>query len=626
MHRLAKTLLVGISRRLPQLKYLPRGVELVWTASKAWSIAWIALIVVSGLIPAAMISLTKRLVDSLVRAAQAHGSWESVRPVVIMGGLLFGASIGIEVLRGILEWVREAQSETVQDHLTELIQTKAVEVDIAFYEAAEYYDRLYRARDDAHGRMAALLEHVGAVCQNTITLIALTVIVAAYNGLLVAVMLASVLPAFYVVAHYNWLTHKWWVDTTVQRRWLLYYEDKFTSATAAAEIRLFRLGPHFQAAFQALRGTLRESRLTLIKRQNKAGSLAALLGALIAGAAITWVGRKTLTGQATFGDMALFYQAFLGGQGFMRMVTISLAQAYSKSLFLEDLFDFLALQPQITDPAHPVPAPAVLKRGIEFHNVSFQYPGSERLSLRNLTVAIPAGKIVAIVGPNGAGKSTLIKLASRFYDPSEGYITIDGIPLGSMRVSDVRSMLSILFQRPVNYDATAAENIAIGALGNKPSRAEVRKASERAGLDVIIGRLPDGYDTRLGKAFAQGTDLSSGEWQRVAMARAFLRQAPIILLDEPTSFMDSWAEVEWFDRLQDLASGRTTMIVTHRFTIAMRADLIHVMDGGRVVESGSHEALFRCNGLYAQSWREQILANVGSKARSDASAPVQAAS
>jgi len=500
-------------------------------------------------------------------------------------------------------------TEQIQDHVSARIQAKSTEVDYGFYESADYYDQLHRARDSAQSRIVNLLESLGSVCQSLITLLLLTIIVASYHFVLFAIMVLSVLPAFYIVARYNWLTHQWWVSTTLQRRWIQYYDDKFSNVAAAAEIRLFRLGPRFQAAYQEVRKALRESHLSLIKRQNIARLGGTLLGIGVAGGAVGWMGWKVLLGKATFGDMAVFFQAFMSGQGYMRVLTVSLAQAYSNSLFVKSLFDFLDLKPTITDPSHPIPPPNPVRHGIHFENISFRYPGSDRSVFHNLNLFIPARKITAIVGPNGAGKSTLIKLLGRFYDPLNGKIRIDDVCLSDMALADVRSLLAVLFQLPISYDASATENIAIGDLAANPTAGRVREAAEYAGADELISRLPDGYQTQLGKAFGKGAELSSGEWQRIAMARAFYRKAPIILLDEPTSFMDSWAEVEWFGRLRNLASGRTAMVITHRFTIAMRADLIYVMDRGRIVESGTHDHLVDSGGLYSKSWRDQMSAS-----------------
>ena len=240
--------------------------------------------------------------------------------------------------------------------------------------------------------------------------------------------------------------------------------------------------------------------------------------------------------------------------------------------------------------------------------MTFRYPGGERTALQDFDLAIPTGKIMAIVGPNGAGKSTLVKLMCRFYDPQAGSIELDGIDIRRLAIEDLRRQITVLFQMPVSYYATAGQNIAMGDLPAKPRLADIEAAARGAGAHEIIARLPRGYDTQLGKWFADGTELSAGEWQRIALARAFLRQAPIVVLDEPTSFMDSWAEAKWLARFRKLVEGRTAVIITHRFTTAMQADMIHVMDEGQIVESGSHAELLAQAGLYAQSWRAQMQA------------------
>jgi ATP-binding cassette subfamily B protein len=284
----------------------------------------------------------------------------------------------------------------------------------------------------------------------------------------------------------------------------------------------------------------------------------------------------------------------------------NLGEIYSNSLFLSDLFEFLALEPKVTDPIQPVPIPVAVKEGIRFEQVTFHYPGNQRVALTNFDLLIPAGSIIAIVGANGAGKSTLVKLLCRFYDPDKGRVLLDGVDLRRFSLQDLRRKITILFQEPVDYQYSFSENISIGDLSVEKDSGKIERAARAAGADKIIEGLPQGYDTLLGKWFKGGTELSVGEWQRLALARAYWRQAPILVLDEPTSAMDPWAEHDWLQRFRKLAADHTTLIITHRFTTAMYADTIHVMENGSIVESGSHTELLALGGRYAQSWQDQM--------------------
>ena len=588
-----------------QLRYFPRIQRLIWESTGGWSIGWLAMLCLLGAIPLATIALTRRLVNSLVAATHAGGAWPSVRPALVFGILLALVGILSELLQGVLDWVRTAQSELIQDHISDLVHRKSVEVDLAFYESPEYFDSLYRARDEAGSRPVTLLDNLGSLIQNGVTLIGMAGLILAYGPVLVLAMLFSTLPAMYIVIRYNWLNHDWWHRTTAERRWAQYYDQKFISRESAAEMRLFQLAGPFHSAFSDLREKLRGQKLDLVRRQNIARMVAALFGSAIAAVSMGWMGWRSLRGAGTLGDLVLFYQVLMGTQSIMRAATGSFGQIYANSLFLASLFQFLDLKPRVVDPPRPVKAPGAIRDAIVFEDVTFRYPDSDRTALRNFSLRIPAGKIVAIVGPNGSGKSTLLKLLARFYDPEHGRITIDGTDLRDFALEDLRRLFSVLFQLPVTYDATAAGNIAVGGNGTSADLAAIRHAAVGAGAHDVISRLPRGYATPLGKSFAMGNDLSAGEWQRVAMARAFFRRSPVILLDEPTSFMDSWAEAEWFDRLRSLSAGRTAVVITHRFTIAMRADLIHVMDRGRLIESGTHSRLLSTDGLYAQSWLQQ---------------------
>jgi ATP-binding cassette subfamily B protein len=414
-------------------------------------------------------------------------------------------------------------------------------------------------------------------------------------------LLLSTLPAFYVVVHYALAEYEWRQRTTMDDRRVWYYDWIMTTVEAAAEIRLFGLGKHFQSIHKTLRKRLRGERLRLMRRQGVAEVLASLTALVIIGAALGWMVWKALQGLVTLGELAMIYAAFNQGQGLMRTLLENAGQLYGNSLFLGNLFEFLALQPAITDGPAKVDE---VRTGINFKGVTFSYPDASGRALDDFTMTIPKGKIVAIVGPNGAGKSTLLKLLCRFYDPDAGSIEIDSRDLKEFAVEDLRRMITVLFQQPFHYNTTVQENIRYGDLNTDRKLIDAITA---AGAEEIVARLPQKELTLLGRWFAGGTELSVGEWQRIALARAFLRRAPIMILDEPTSALDPWAEADWLERFRQLAAGRTSIIITHRFTTAMHADVIHVMDRGRIVESGSHQRLLEQSGLYAESWSRQMI-------------------
>lgn len=589
---------------LAQLGYLPQALALVWAAARGWTVAWGVLLLAQGALPVATVYLTRRLVDGLVAAAGAGGP---VGPFLFLVGLMAAVLLLAEVLRGMTAWVRTAQAELVQDHISALIHRQSVAADLAFYEWPDYFDHLHRARAEGSARPIALVEGLGSLVQNGITLLAMGVVLLPFGLWLPAVLLLSTLPAFYVVLHYNLRQHHWRRRNTADERRTWYYDWLLTAPETAAEVRLFSLGDPFQRAYQALRARLRGERIQLARHQMAAELTAGVVALAATGGALAWMVWQALQGLVSLGDLALFYQAFHQGQRLVRTLLENVGQIYANSLFLGNLFEFLALEPRLTDPPHPAPAPASLREGIRFHRVTFRYPGGERLALRDFDLTIPAGQLVALVGQNGAGKSTLIKLLCRLYDPESGHIELDGLDLRSLQIAKLRRLITVLFQQPVRYSATVAENIALGSqLPSERPAAAVEAAARAAGADETIRRLPQGYETLLGKWFAGGTELSVGEWQRLALARAFLRQAPLLLLDEPTSAMDSWAEADWLRHLRATAAGRTVVLITHRFTTAMRADIIHVMAEGRVVESGRHEDLLARGGLYARSWAAQI--------------------
>jgi len=599
-----KTFREKLSALGSQRPYLGRAFGLVWRAAGGWTAAWLVLLAALGLLPVATVYLTKHVVDSLVAALGGGTAWENVRPTFLLAAALGGVLLLAEVFRSLNAWIRAVQAERVRDHMSALIHRKSIAADLAFYEWPDFFDRLHRARDQAATRPLALLEALGSLLQNGITLVAMMGVLLPYGWWLPAVLVLSTLPALYVVLQFALRLHAWRVRATPDERRLWYYDWLLSGPEPAAELRAFDLGEKFQAAFRGLRDRLRSERLNLVRRQSLAEMAAGAFALLLSGATLLWMAGRAFSGLLTLGDLALLFQAFNQGLGLLRSLLQNVGQVFSNSLFLADLFEFLALEPRVTSPPAGLLPPRPLREGIAFNRVTFCYPGSSAPALREFSLSIPAGQIAAVVGPNGAGKSTLIKLLCRLYDPDSGAVELDGMDLRQMPLEELRRMISVLFQQPMHYFASVAENISLSNPQAGP--AEIQAAAAAAGADAVVARLPEGYAAQLGKWFRGGTELSVGEWQRVALARAFCRPAPVFVLDEPTSAMDSWAEAEWAERLRSLAAGRTVLLITHRFTTAMHADVIHVVSDGQVVESGSHRELLANGGLYAQSWTSQM--------------------
>ena len=533
---------------------------LIREAAGGWAALWLVLIVVQGAIPGGIVYMTKWVVDAAEAAVGQGVAWEQVSQLLLPASIMGGLLLAQRVMGSVTQYVNTAQSEHVGDHLKNLIHDKAASVEYWFYESDRYYDLLEQANSQASSRTLGLLQNIGSLMSSAVTFITISALLLQYSYWLPLVLVASTAPAFWVLLRYNRIYHRWWEDTTADRRRAKYYDLMLTKQEAAAEVRLNNLGDHFRTLYQSVRKRLRGERLDLLRKQTIARFVAGIIALLSTGGAMAWIAWKAFLGQARL---------------------------------------------RRDEPDDPKPFPARLSEGVRFENVTFTYPGADRPALKNFDLHLPADEIVSIVGENGAGKSTVVKLLCRLYDPQQGRILVDGTDIRRFTEEELRRNLSVMFQFPMKYQLTARENIALGDL-ERPDNESVRRAAEGAGAHSFLSTLPERYDSMLGRWFAGGNELSGGEWQRVALSRAYYRQAQILILDEPTSHMDSWNETEWLHRFKKLVEAKTALIITHRFTTAMHADRILVMDDGDVVESGTHEELLMQGGRYATSWNAQV--------------------
>ncbi|MEZ5782560.1 MAG: ABC transporter ATP-binding protein [Rhizobiaceae bacterium] len=598
----------SINERLTNLGHLGRLVAQIWRTSRWLTAATIILRLVRAVLPVAKLYVGKLIIDEVVRLSGLHvagagflAGWESgaLNRVLLLLLLEFGLVVLTDILTratsladGILA---ELHSNTVS---VELMQ-HAARLDLQNSESAEYQDRLERARRQASGRNA-LLSQIFGQAQDMITVATLAAGLFVYAPWLIVLLPLSFIPAVLGESRFNTLSYSVSRLRTPERRELEYIRHVGASAETAKEIKLFGLGSFLIDRFRTLAEAMFLENRKLAVRRAFWGTVFSGISTLTYYGAYAFIVWETVAGQFSIGDLAFLSGSFLSLNGLFQKILLGFTQIAGQSLYLDDLFSFFEIQPTILSPENPKPFPRPIREGIVFDNVGFRYPQTHNWAIRGLNFTLKAGETLALVGENGAGKTTIVKLMTRLYDPDEGRITIDGIDLRDMRVEDIHAHVGVIFQDFVRYSLTAAENIGVGRIEDARNQVRVEQAAEQSLADTVIGKLALGYDQPLGRMFNKGRDLSGGEWQKIAIARAYMRDADIVILDEPTAALDAKAEAEVFSRFKNLAVSKTALLISHRFSTVRMADRILVLENGRMLESGSHAELVALGGRYAE--------------------------
>jgi ATP-binding cassette, subfamily B, bacterial len=594
-----------LNRIGPFLHTVRRALSFVWESSPSLGSASVVVRVIQGLLPLVALYLTKLLIDAVTEGLKTPWDDTSLTHILTILSGVAGVAAVSAILSAVAGLVSKIQSEVVTDHMYAILQTKSVEVDLEYYENARYQDTLHLAQQEAPYRPTAILNALLQMGQNGISLLTMAALLWWMHWGVIPILALTAIPYFIVKLKQSNQLYAWERERAPLDRKAWYAHMLLTQAGAAKEVRLFDLGNRLRQWFADARLILRRERIALERRWVFSGFLAQIIGIAGVFGVCSLLVLRTIDGLLTIGDLVICLQAVQRASGYLEGLGQSVSSLYESNLFLATLDEFLGLQSRLGTSARPQAFPRSIAEGLVFEHVSFQYPHEERVAIRDFTFSIKPGEHVAFVGANGAGKTTLVKLLCRLYDPLGGRITIDGTDLRDYPLADVRGAVSGVFQDFVKFQLSAKDNIALGVRGSGVDLFAIVQAAKQAGIHEAIERLPNGYESLLGKLFDGGHELSIGEWQKVALARSILRDSQILILDEPTSAMDAKAEAELFERFHELAHGRMAILISHRLSTVKMADRIFVVDQGQIVEQGTHDELMAQQGLYTSLFLTQ---------------------
>ena len=603
----------SLRERVGALRNLPPFIRLVWQTNPTLTLAQVALRLIRALLPVVTLYVGKLIIDEVVLLTQTATPGGDLRQWYASGlldriGWLLGIEFGLAVLSDVLgrtvSLLDSLLSEQYSNETSLRLMEHAATLDLEDFEDSELQDRIERARRQAAGRTTLLSQLLGQA-QDVVTIVSFGAGLVVYAPWLILLLAVALVPAFIGEAHFNAQSYSLDYARSAERRELDYVRQTGASAETAKEVKIFGLNAFLIERYRALSTRFFEANRKLALRRASVGGVLTSIGTIAYYVAYAYIVWRTLHGDFSIGDLTFLAGSFRRLRTLLESLLMGFSQVAGQALYLDDLFSFFEIEPEIASPPNPRPFPASIQTGFRFEDVGFRYPGAERWAVRHLDFTLQAGEVLALVGENGAGKTTLVKLLARLYDPDEGRILLDGHDLREYDLATLRSNIGVIFQDFVRYHLTAAENIAVGRIEARGDRARIVAAAQRSLADEVIAKFGNGYDQMIGKRFRTGIDLSGGEWQKIAIARAYMRDAQLLILDEPTAALDARAEFEVFQRFKELSRGKTAVLISHRFSSVRMADRIVVLADGTVEAMGTHAELLAHGGRYAELFELQ---------------------